>query len=37
MLVGFQNARDENYFSGQKRIKQGMGIAMLAFIAAAGL
>ena len=37
MLVGFQNARDENYFSGQKRIKQGMGVAMLAFIAAAGL
>jgi geranylgeranylglycerol-phosphate geranylgeranyltransferase len=37
MLIGFQNARNENYFSGQKNIKQGMGIAMLAFIAAAGL
>ena len=37
MLVGFQNARNGDYFSGQKKIKQGMGIAMLAFIAAAGL
>ena len=37
MLIGFQNARNENYFSGQKNIKQGMGIAMLAFIASAGL
>ena len=37
MLIGFQNARNENYFSGQKSIKQGMGIAMLAFIASAGL
>ena len=37
MLIGFQNARNGNYFSGQKNIKQGMGIAMLAFIAAAGL
>ena len=37
MLVGFQNAKNENYFSGQKNIKQGMGIAMLAFIASAGL
>ena len=37
MLVGFQNARNGDYFSGQKKIKQGMGAAMLAFIAAAGL
>ena len=37
MLIGFQNARNGNYFSGQKKIKQGMGVAMLAFIAAAGL
>jgi len=37
MLIGLQNARNGNYFSGQKNIKQGMGIAMLAFIAAAGL
>ena len=37
MLVGFQNARNGDYFSGQKKIKQGMGVAMLAFIAAAGL
>ena len=37
MLIGFQNARNGNYFSGQKNIKQGMGIAMLAFIAAAAL
>ena len=37
MLIGFQSARNENYFSGQKKIKQGMGIAMLAFIASAGL
>lgn len=37
MLIGFHNARNGNYFSGQKNIKQGMGIAMLAFIAAAGL
>ena len=37
MLTGFQNARNENYFSGQKNLKQGMGIAMLAFIASAGL
>ena len=37
MLIGFQNARNENYFSGQKNLKQGMGIAMLAFIASAGL
>ena len=36
MLVGFQNARNGDYFSGQKKIKQGMGVAMLAFIAAAG-
>jgi len=31
------NAKQEDYFEGQKNIKQGMGIAMLAFIAAAGL
>ena len=37
MLVGFQNARNGDYFSGQKKIKQGMGVAMLAFIAAADL
>ena len=37
MLLGFQNARNGDYFSGQKKIKQGMGVAMLAFIAAAGL
>jgi len=37
MLIGFQNARNSDYFSGQKKIKQGMGVAMLAFIAAAGL
>ena len=37
MLIGFQNARNEKYFSGQKNLKQGMGIAMLAFIASAGL
>ena len=37
MLVGFQNARNGDYFSGQKKIKQGMGVAMLAFIAAEGL
>ena len=36
MLIGFQNARNGDYFSGQKKIKQGMGVAMLAFIAAAG-
>ena len=37
MLIGFQNARNGDYFAGQKKIKQGMGVAMLAFIAAAGL
>lgn len=37
MLFGIYNAKQENYFGGQKNIKQGMGIAMLAFIAAAGL
>ena len=37
MLIGFQNARNGDYFSSQKKIKQGMGVAMLAFIAAAGL
>ena len=37
MLFGIYNAKLEDYFMGQKNIKQGMGIAMLAFIAAAGL
>ena len=37
MLFGIYNAKQENYFIGQKNIKQGMGIAMLAFIAAASL
>ena len=37
MLFGIYNAKQEDYFGGQKNIKQGMGIAMLAFIAAAGL
>ena len=37
MLFGIYNAKQENYFGGQKNIKLGMGIAMLAFIAAAGL
>jgi len=37
MLFGIYNANQEDYFEGQKNIKQGMGIAMLAFIAAAGL
>jgi geranylgeranylglycerol-phosphate geranylgeranyltransferase len=36
MLFGIYNARKEDYFMGQKNIKQGMGIAMLAFIVAAG-
>ena len=37
MLFGIYNAKQEDYFMGKKNIKQGMGIAMLAFIAAAGL
>lgn len=37
MLFGIYNAKQENYFMGQKNIKQGMGIAMLTFIVAAGL
>ena len=37
MLFGFVHAKNGLYFSGQKRIKQGMGVAMLTFIAAAGL
>ena len=37
MLFGIYNAKQEDYFGGQKNIKQGMGIAMLAFIAAVGL
>ena len=35
MLFGIYNAKQEDYFGGQKNLKQGMGIAMLAFIAAA--
>ena len=37
MLFGIYNANQENYFMSQKNIKQGMGIAMLAFIVAASL
>ena len=37
MLFGIYNARKYDYFIGQKNIKQGMGIAMVAFIVAAGL
>ena len=37
MLFGVYNSRNEDYFMGQKNIKQGMGFAMLAFIVAAGL
>jgi len=37
MLLGIYNSKLEDYFTGQKNIKQGMGIAMLAFILAAGL
>ncbi len=37
MLLGIYNSKLEDYFSGQKNIKQGMGVAMLAFIVAAGL
>ena len=37
MLFGIYNAKQEDYFGGQKNLKQGMGIAMLSFIAAAGL
>ena len=37
MLFGIYNANQEDYFMGQKNIKQGMGIAMLTFIVAAGL
>jgi len=37
MLFGIYNAKQEDYFGGQKNIKRGMGIAMLAFISAAGL
>ncbi len=37
MLFGIYNSRNEDYFMGQKNIKQGMGIAMLAFIVAAVL
>ena len=37
MLLGIYNSKLEDYFTGQKNIKQGMGLAMLAFILAAGL
>ena len=37
MFLGIYNAKKEDFFMGQKNIKQGMGIAMLAFIVAAGL
>lgn len=37
MVYGIYNSSKEDYFMGQKNIKQGMGIAMLAFIIAAGL
>jgi geranylgeranylglycerol-phosphate geranylgeranyltransferase len=37
MLFGIYNTRIEDYFAGQKHIKQGMGIAMISFILAAGL
>ena len=37
MLFGSYNAKNKEYFMGQKNIKQGMGLAMLAFIIAAGL
>jgi len=37
MLLGIYNSKLEDYFSGQKNIKQGMGVAMLAFILAAAL
>ena len=37
MLFGIYNAKQEDYFGGQRNIKQGMGMAILAFIAAAGL
>ena len=37
MLFGIYNANQENYFMSQKNLKQGMGIAMLAFIVAASL
>jgi geranylgeranylglycerol-phosphate geranylgeranyltransferase len=37
MFLGIYNAKNEDFFMGQKNIKQGMGVAMLAFILAAGL
>ena len=37
MFLGIYNSKKEDFFMGQKNIKQGMGIAMLAFIFAAGL
>tara|TARA_Y100000748_G_scaffold241286_1_gene205466 strand:- start:137 stop:967 length:831 start_codon:yes stop_codon:yes gene_type:complete len=37
MAFGLYNAKQEDYFMGQKNIKQGMGIAMMAFIVTAAL
>ena len=37
MVYGLYNAKHEDYFMGQKNIKQGMGVAMLAFIVTAAL
>ena len=37
MFLGIYNSKKEDFFMGQKNIKQGMGVAMLAFIFAAGL
>ena len=37
MIFGSYNAKNKDYFMGQKNIKQGMGLAKLAFIVAAGL
>ena len=37
MFLGIYNAKNKDFFTSQKNIKQGMGVAMLAFILAAGL
>ncbi len=37
MAFGLYNAKQEDYLMGQKNIKQGMGVAMLAFIMTAAL
>ena len=37
MFLGIYNAKNVDFFTSQKNIKQGMGVAMLAFIVAAGL